>query len=196
MPVLFRELDIELVKQALYAKGYGPSSGDGYAVTFNKPTGRVFSNGSAERKPVKGITETQCRQILRFSETVEEAAAQFERVMLGGEILAQASANFKAQVSDSGLSAAEVDSLVSARVATEVARLFAEHTAQVSGWLAEVRKEIVDLRRDVGKLQAAAHKKAGRPLGSKNKTKPAGDDAPMEFPGLPALDQEGIPKQF
>lgn len=198
MPVAYRELDLDQVKAVLYRRGYGPSSGGQYALTFNKPTGKVFSTGVAERKPLPGVSQKQLDHILRFAEDVEDAANRIERIMLGQSTGDGPTVNAEAQIAQPGLSPSEVDAIVTARVQAEVAKLMGQHTAQMNDWLAEVRKEILKLFSKVDKLEAAAPKKGGRPLGSKNKPKPKDVDEEAIAASLPqvAFDADGEPKHF
>lgn len=198
MPVAYRELDLDQVKAVLFRRGYGPSSGGSFALTFNKPTGKVFSTGVAERKPLPGVTQKQLDTILRFAEDVEDAANRIERIMLGQSTGEEPTVNAEALVRQQGLSPTEVDALVTARVQTEVARLVGKHTEQISEWLGEVRQELLKLFTKVAKLESSSPKKPGRPLGSKNKPKRQEADEEAIATSLPKVevDEHGEPKHY
>lgn len=196
MPVVYRELELDQVLAVLYGRGYGPAFSSGYALTLNKPTGKRFSDGSAERMPLPGLSEQQLQNVLRFADDVADAANRIEKIMLGQDMMPVDNAKVNAQVQQPGLTLAEIERLLTNRVTNEVTKHTDELLKTVSSWMAEVKKELLTLFRDVAKLKEA-RPKMGRPLGSKNKpkAKPADDDDVEGLPPALPVDDEGGPTQ-
>jgi len=189
MPILFQEVDLDQVKEILYRRGYGPASSSTYALCFNKPTGKVFSDGTPQRMPLPGLTETQLKHILQYSENVEDAANRIERIMLGQDMMAvdNVKVNGYPQVSAPSLSLDEIQRLVTNRVECEVSKIVGEAMKAWEPTIAAIKRELIELRRDVEEGKERLPKKMGRPVGSKNK--PKGKPAPEIT--VPEVDEDG-----
>lgn len=119
MPLVYEPIDIYDVKVALKRKGYGLHSARGVALQLNIASTdpkKKRRDGVPLREPLRAIQQFELADILKHSESVEEAVLHIENLSLGKDLAPQET---RSPV-DSGLSAEQVAHLIDNRVGLKV----------------------------------------------------------------------------
>jgi hypothetical protein len=173
MPVAITPLPLDAVISEVLRRGYGEAYHTGYELTFNKPTGKVFSDGSQQRMPLPGLTKQQLDNVLLYSKNVKDAADRVERIMLG-EDMAPTDVVPETQPT-SGPDWETISKLVSNRAKAEVAEVVGPIVGQFRDVLEAIKAEVAGLAQQIAEEKkapvvqpaapvpvAAAPKKRGR----------------------------------
>lgn len=145
MPVVRTQIDIQDVAAILTSKGYIVNRNPRFQIQLGVKGTRQYSTGSFETELLRGISKQEAVAILERAETAQEAALLFEKLSLGQIASAVEQTQERGNM---GLTAEDLEGIISRRVANEVQRAFTHMLDPVLARLAKVEEELANLPSD------------------------------------------------